>query len=177
MRYSEFYFLVEGNDDERFLNLVVVPIYQKLYDYVGLYKYANRPKNKVEQFLLNLVKRETDFVCLSDIDLFPCITTRKQNLVEHKLGNIDASRIVIVKKEIESWYLAGASDKSCKMLHMSPNEIKDNHDKEQFERLVYGSKFADSIDCMIEILKSYNIQYARKNNSSFGYFHDKFLVF
>lgn len=59
--FKELYFLIEGNDDERFFQLIVEPILKDGYDYIGYYQYAQRPKGKIQQFIQSILSKHADF--------------------------------------------------------------------------------------------------------------------
>jgi hypothetical protein len=172
--YKELYVLVEGDNDERFVEWVVKPIIEKNYDYIGYYQYARRSKEKNEQFIRSLVSRDVDFFCLVDFNSSPCVTERKQQ-AKHKLGDVDAPRILVVKTEIESWYIAGVNENCCRRLKIPLLDATDNIAKEHFEHLLEQSKLGCTISCMVEMLKNYDIGIAKSKNSSFNYFYHKFL--
>ena len=173
--FSEFYFLIEGNTDERFLQRIVEPILRDRYDYIGYYQYARRPKTKILGFVRSIVSRQADFLCMTDINTSPCVTARKEHIKRDKLGTLDDSKVLVVRREIESWYLAGMDDECCKRLHLSPCQETESINKERFEQLISGSKLGRTINCMIEILKNYDVGVARSKNKSFDYFHRKHL--
>jgi hypothetical protein len=173
--FSELYFLIEGTSDERFFQRIIEPIVRDRYDYIGYYQYAERPKSKIQKFIRSIVSKHADFFCMTDINASPCITARKQHIKEHKLGNIDDFRILVIKKEIESWYLAGLDEDCCRRLRLPLCRQTENINKEQFEQLLSDSRLGCTINCMIEILKNYNIGTAKSKNMSFDYFHRKYL--
>lgn len=173
--YKELYVLIEGDDDERFIEWIVKPIIEDNYDYIGYYQYAQRSKTKNEQFIRNLVSRNANFFCLVDFNSSPCVTATKQHAKEHKLGNVDDRRILVVRTEIESWYLAGVNDDCCGRLRIPILNATNDITKEQFEHLLEQGKLGCTINCMIEILKNYDIVIAKSKNRSFDYFQHKYL--
>jgi hypothetical protein len=173
--FNELYFLIEGNRDERFFQRIVEPILKDRYDYIGYYQYAQRPKRKIRQFIRSIVSKHADFFCMTDINTSPCVTAKKQHIKEHKFGTVDDFRILVVKKEIESWYLAGLDEECCRRLRLPIHYETENISKEQFEELLSGSKLGCTINCIIEILKNYNISTAISKNRSFEYCHRKYL--
>lgn len=56
-----------------------------------------------------------DYIYVTDIDRSPCITAKKER-VKKEISNIDIGKIVIVIKEIESWYFAGLTAKALQSL-------------------------------------------------------------
>lgn len=103
---------VEGNDDERFFERIVVPVLKKKFDSVKLVKYAQMKKERLESYIRSITSAGWDYIYVTDMDDSPCVTARKQQ-IQNYLPNIDPKRVVVVIREIESWYLAGLNkDKS-----------------------------------------------------------------
>ena len=126
-------------------------------------------KEKVDNFLKSIksMKASYDYIFTTDINNTPCITAKKQE-IQDKLSNIDISRIIVVIKEIESWYLAGSGEKYSKNISNT-----DSISKEQFNNFI-PKKFDSRIDFMLEILKYFRIEMAKHKNKSFRYFVDKY---
>jgi len=89
------------------------------------------------------------------------------------LKNIDPENILVVIKEIESWYLAGLDDHACITLDLKPCTLTDGITKEQFNSLI-PKKFDSRVNFMIEILKIFSIETAKTKNRSFRYFIEKY---
>ena len=97
---------------------------------------------------------------------------RKKQKIQGKLRNIDKTRIIVVIREIESWYLAGLDGINCRKLGVRPFNITDNITKEQFNNML-PEKFDSRIDFMLEILKCFSIDKAKEKNRSLKYFLEK----
>jgi len=84
------------------------------------------------------------------------------------LKNIDGDKILVVIREIESWYMAGLDTKPSKNLGIKkiPKTTEDIT-KEQFYSLI-PQKFS-RIDFMREVLKNFSIQTAKQKNKSLKY--------
>ena len=93
--------------------------------------------------------------------------------MQKKHPNIDKSKIIVVIKEIESWYLAGLDNKVCRQLKINNFADTDNVTKEKFNALI-PKKFTSRIDFMSEILKYFSIEIAKQKNNSFQYFVEKY---
>ncbi len=173
MSYKAMYVFVEGDDDERFFKRIVKPILEKEYDSVKLQKYAQVKPAKVDQYLESVKAMGADHVLVADIDLAPCITAKKQ-AIKDRFKKIDEDRIVVVIKEIESWYLAGVEDDICsRRFGLRHFATTDDLTKEQFCGLI-KRKFDSKIDFMIELLKHFSTGTAKRKNKSFCYFLDKY---
>jgi len=102
----------------------------------------------------------------------PCVTARKEE-IQKRFKNVDSDKIMVVRKEIESWYLAGLKNDRCKELGVSIFAATDEVTKEQFDEIIPGN-FDSGIDFMQEILKSFDIETAKRKNESFKYFANKY---
>jgi hypothetical protein len=172
MEYKILYIIVEGNDDERFFDIILKPVFEERDIYVTLVKYSKNWK-KARRFIRSIQRRNVDYIYIEDIDNAPCITGRKQKIKE-KIENIDEAKIIIVVKEIESWYLAGLDENACRQLRIPNLGTTDNIFKERFIGLK-PKKFVSTIDFMLEILKFFDIETAKHKNESFRYFCGKYL--
>lgn len=171
MAYKMLFILVEGKDDKRFFDKIITPLFERKYDQVDVLEYAQLQKEKVSKFLKSIKGMNADYIFVSDIDQEPCVTARKQ-YIQNKFKEIDKDRIIVVIREIESWYLTVLDDKSSKRLGIRYSNTTDNVTKEQFNDLI-PRKFDSRIDFMQEILKCFNIETGKHRNTSFRYFLDK----
>ena len=112
-----------------------------------------------------------EYIYVRDINDSPCVSYKKQK-IQDELRNIDKNRIIVVIREIESWYLAGL-DVSSKKFGVRPFNITDTITKEQFNDML-PTKFDSRIDFILEILKYFSIEKAKERNRSFRYFIEKY---
>ena len=186
--YRILYVLLEGYDDVRFFEGVIEPIFAEQYDYVHFWTYSQQKKEKVNDFLNSIRAMQTDGLAdsllVADLDESPCVTDRKERVfstfraLEGNVGAVAsllfATEVLIVCKEIESWYLAGLSDTSCQRIGISVSfSSTDQITKEQFDRLNPG-RFKTRIQFMEAILQSFDLETARSQNRSFQYFMRKY---
>jgi len=171
MNYKLLFFLVEGVDDERFFKRIVKPKFEKKYDTVQIWKYAQEKKTKVDNFLKSIKAMDAEYIFVVDIDSAQCLTRKKQE-IQNKFKNSDIDKIIVVVKEIESWYLAGLDTDSSRGLKIS-YETTDDISKEKFNNLI-PEKFDSRISFMVEILNNYSIETAKQKNKSFKYFIEKY---
>ena len=167
------YAILEGDDDERFINKVIKPELEKKHSRVKVYKYAQTTRIELEKFVNLLNKSDTAYIFLSDMDRAPCYTKKKEWIKSKTVKNVNDARIAIVKVEIESWYLAGLDRHSAKSLKIRHFNTTENISKEDFNKI--SEKYASKIDCMTAILQKFSIDVAKIQNKSFKYFCDKFL--
>lgn len=170
MKFNKLYIFVEGNDDELFFKKIITPLFLKLYNDVEIFKYAQWKRQKVELFLQSIITLDYDFIFTADIDLVETVKGKKQ-IIRHRFGNIDYNKIIIVIKEIESWYLAGCTKEMSSILNIRLPEETNNITKEDFNAICHTS-YRSRIDFMFELLKVFNFNNAREKNESFKYFLD-----
>lgn len=172
MSYNEIYFFVEGPDDERFVATVIKPIIDQKYHFF-LYQYSGKSTKKIKDFLKSIKAMNfADYFFITDINRSPCVIEKKQNLKNKYKQRIEKNKIVIVIKEVESWYLAGLDNKNCRELSLKPLQSTDDIIKENFNQLI-PKKFDSRVDFMLEVLKRFDIGTAKRKNKSFKYFMDK----
>ena len=175
MAYRMLFILVEGDDDERFFDRVIKPmiVCEQIYDYVQLWKYAQAKKQKVNGFLRSINAMQAEYLFVSDMDESPCVTDKKARIAS-KFEKLSEDRILIVCREIESWYLAGLNDEGCSQIGIPPSyDNTDRMSKERFDDMV-PKKFVSRIDFMQEIMKVFDQNTALTRNTSFGYFMRKY---
>ena len=170
MEYKGLFIWVEGEDDARFFENIMIPQLQKEYNFVKMIRYATMKREKINNFLKSIKLMSADYICVTDINSSPCVTSKKQK-VKNNIRNIDEDRIIIVIKEIESWYLAGLSDIGSKKIKMRIFRTTDTITKEQFNNLI--PKNVSRVNFMLEILKIFSIKIAKRKNKSFRYYIKK----
>lgn len=169
------YIFVEGNDDELFFKTIIVPLFKKIYQIVEIIKFAQMKKIKVENFIFSINTLKFDYLLFADIDYHKSVH-QKKIYIQERFTNINLELVYIVIKEIESWYFAGLSDELSRDFGILPMKNTNDLVKEQFN-LLYHHRFKSRIDFMIEILKNYSIEIAKKKNDSFNYFTENELNF
>ena len=173
MGYKRLFIWVEGEDDVRFFNKIIKPLLEKKYSLVEVRSYARMAIKKMNGFLRSIKAMNAEYIYVTDINDAPCITAKKQQ-IQSQLKNITKERIVVVRKEIESWYLAGIGDAHSEKLKIRSFRNTDSVSKEYFDNLLPRG-FDSKIDFMLEILKYFSIKTARQKNKSFRYFIDNYV--
>ena len=165
------FIFLEGDDDERFFDRFIKPMYEQIYDHVQLWKYAQIKKQKVNGFLRSINAMQAEYLFVFDMDESPCVTDKKERCAS-EFEKLSEDRILIVCREIESWYLAGLNDEGCSQIGIPPSYNTDRMSKEHFDGIV-PPKFVSRIDFMQEIMKVFDQNTALTRNASFGYFMQK----
>ena len=167
------YFFLEGNDDERFFNIILKDKFEMIYDNIKVVKYASLKPKIMEKMIKTLNSAQTDYVMLADFDDSTCMTNKKDYL-RNLHSKIIESNIIISKLEIESWYLAGLNNIDSNFLRIPYHTNTEKISKINFDKHKYD-KYSSRIDFMAEILKKFNFEIAVKQNASFEYFVRKYL--
>lgn len=166
MTHGGLFILLEGIDDERFVNSVFKPFLDKKYKWVKTYTYARKTQKEVCAFLRGIQNMNADYFFFKDMDFCPCITVSKQKATE-KYQDLKETKIFVVVFEVESWYLAGLDNKKTKDFGLKIKQT-DKITKEQFEDMI-PKQFVSKVDFMQEILKEYSISKGKSRNRSLEY--------
>lgn len=174
MEYTKLYLFLEGNDDERFFNKKLTKKLEEIYTKVEILKFAAMKLSDRRKYIRTILNKENwDYICVCDIDTTGCYPEKKRSII-NKNNLIEEDKIVVVIKEIESWYLAGINNDFLRsiragLIDRNCNEIT----KEIFNNLI--PKKMPRVIFMDKILENYNFNLAKRNNSSFLYFLRTFL--
>jgi hypothetical protein len=166
------FILVEGQDDVRFFGRIIKPLLAPRYDSVEIIAYACTKREKVNRFLESVTQMKNDYIFVADIDFEHSVRDKKQ-ILYYRFSNIDGKSIVIVIKEIESWYYAGISGNLAREMGIPDTGSTNDLTKEDFNRLI-PRRFDSRIDFMFEILKSFSLETAARKNHSFDYFAGRY---
>ena len=171
--YTRLILFVEGRDDTRFVERVLSPLAQKTFTDIQIYEYAQRKPSQVREYISQIkFVSDWDYLFTADFDEGPCITLRKSRLMDQYDSLDDPKRILIVRREIESWYLAGLNSDSC--AHLGIPNFPNTNDivKEQFDGII-PQRFDSRTDFLVETLKWFDATTARRKNASFDYAMEK----
>lgn len=175
MAYKIIYFFVEGPDDLRFFENIIYTILEKKCNLIKIITYAGMKGEKIENYIKSIKSMnhsnnelKTEYFFISDIDCQPCVT-KKKSFLKAQYNNIDVSKIIVVIKEIESWYLAGLKNKNLEKFNIGNLRETNSINKEDFDRRI-PKQFDLKRDFLIEILKVFSVSEAKRKNNSFKYF-------
>lgn len=164
MNTRELFVLVEGPSDARFIRGVLPRVAPELG--FKLIEHSRRPHREVNQIIRLRHRKEAPVLFLTDRDHAPCNESRKTKRKE-ALPDLEARDLIVVSREIESWYLAGINAETARALSVPAQT--DDCVKEHFAR-IRPSRFDSDIDFMAEILKTFDVDCARARNRCFDYF-------
>ena len=168
------FIMVEGEDDIRFFGRIIKPLLAPSYHSVEIIPYACIKREKVNKFLKSVILMNNDYIFVADIDQERSVRDKKQ-ILYYRFSDIDGRSIVVVIREIESWYLAGISLDAAQELGIAGPPSTDEITKEDFNALI-PLQFDSRIDFMFEILKSFSLETAVKKNTSFRFFVTRYLA-
>jgi len=181
MNYKKLAIFVEGPDDEYFVEKVIKPFLTEKYNDIKIVKYSRIDKQKLKNWIQTYQRMPNcDYIFFCDFDSQGnksyCVTKRKQKALKMENKKLDLNKIMVVKEEIESWYLAGIVTEKAKEFKLKEKLFLDTAKitKEAFEKLI-PKKFLSKTDFMVEILKTYDFAKAKKCNASLAYFERKFM--
>jgi hypothetical protein len=167
------FIMVEGEDDIRFFGRIIKPLLAPAYHSVEIIPYACIKREKVNKFLKSVTLMNNDYIFVADIDQERSVRDKKQ-ILYYRFSDISGRSIVVVIKEIESWYLAGLSLDAAQELGIPDHTSTDLITKEDFNALI-PARFDSRIDFMFEILKSFSVETAFHKNNSFKFFVNHYL--
>lgn len=183
MQRKIFYVLVEGSDDERFFgsSWIRSRLMSRGFSEIRVVPYRQLAKAEVNKRIdayNSLVKKGlAEYVFIADFDKSSsqCISQRKNDLIGQYV-RLNAGCILVVREEIESWYVAGQSGVVLRRLGINKTINQTNVlTKEDFERLK-PKRFLSTQSFMSELLETFDIPIAKRKNFSFSYFHRKYLL-
>jgi hypothetical protein len=160
---------VEGDRDRRFFDAVVKPRLELAYSQVFVKEYRQRKTADTNRLLRAMAHEGFGCLFIADIDSAPCVTSRKEK-VRERYPEIEDREIVVVSKEIESWYLAGITADGASALNVSPPSSTDYLTKQDFDRLM-PPELDSQLDFLLEILKYFDGTTACQPNKSFAHFY------
>ena len=169
------FILVEGEDDVRFFGRTIKPLLMPRYDSVEIIPYACIKREKVNKFIKSITLMKNDYIFVADIDAEYSVRDKKQ-ILYYRFSNVDGGSIVIVIREIESWYYAGITGELAQELGIEYLADTDDLTKEDFNARI-PRKFDSRIDFMFEILKSFSLEIAARKNKSFHYFVSRYRIY
>ena len=168
--YRILWLLVEGADDRRFCRNILIPILQTTFDHVDIWNYSQEENWRLPSLIRSIESMNADYILFGDMDERPCVTATKE-AITNQFSGLTWDRIMVVRQEIEAWYLAGLDEEAHRELGLTRIRNVDEVTKEQFDRLVGGED--EHTNAMTEILKRYDIDVARQRSPSFRYFWHK----
>jgi hypothetical protein len=160
---------VEGLDDERLVGrLTELGVFEG-YDHVKVFPYASRSPEATRKIFQALrANVNADYLFFCDCDGAPCISKRKEKVLE-RYPFLDSARVIVVRRMIESWYVAGVCRATCRVLGIGYLQRTDMVGKTEFSDLIRPA-FASRVDAVIVLASHFELVEAEKRNESFRWF-------
>ena len=99
---------VEGFYDKKFVERILAPRLSERYAVVQIHEYAHTADETLRNHFKSLTRMpDTCFFILADYDMGPCLSSKRQDFRSRFEPLLQSEQILIVRQEIESWYLAG----------------------------------------------------------------------
>ena len=165
------FFLVEGSDDERFVQRVLKPVFEKIGYQINVWPYAQKTNKDVNRLIKSIDSMGAEYILFTDMNSAICVTQRKGK-IQNKFSTCASSQVQVVVKTIESWYLAGVDVERCEQIKLPTFENTAQIAKEEFNRLIPKQMVRQ--DFLIELLKCFSFNIAISKNESFAYFTQKY---
>ncbi|NLX50084.1 MAG: DUF4276 family protein [Methanospirillum sp.] len=160
--------LVEGADDVRFFERVLVPFLAERYGVVRLVPYACLRRVAVDRLIRGFTRLGESYVIVADIDAEPSVMAKKRMILA-RFTEVRQTRIVVVIMEIESWYLAGADDGFLAGCGIGVPASTDDMTKEDFNSLI-PRRYVSRVGFMLDLLDKYSLERGAERNRSLAYF-------
>jgi len=173
LKVDELYFFVEGLSDEIFIGNIIQRILPEMK--IKVIQYARKEKEKTISYLKSLNSMinsncNINYYFIADDDSLPPFPDEKIKRITKKYKSVKEQNIIIVKDEIENWYLAGITNKTSMKLNLSAIKDTNKITKEGFKKLLKNNNWLDAYS---EILLDYSLGRAKEKSRSFKYFMEE----
>ena len=135
MKKIGIFIFLEGNDDLRFFDSVLKPFFEEKYLVIKTFLFAEKPKIKNNKLLKSIHSMKYDYLVFSDLENNSCVTMKKEKLIKDK-GDFKSESIIVVKKAIESWYIAGVDTGFFKTVKRKDVLGSESIDKHKFREII-----------------------------------------
>lgn len=168
---NNLFIFIEGKHDKIFVDYVLSDYLREKSVSVHPIPYAKKSQSVINR---DIKSKSDTYLFLSDLDSnqTPCITSKKE-VRTNKFTNLDLDKIIIVKEEIESWFLAGIDSKINQFKNFMVPDNTDSITKENFDDMLKENSIENKNSFLIEVGKNFNIKLATQRNTSFKYFLNK----
>ena len=172
--FQKLFIYVEGIEDQMFIENILRELFFKSQIQFFVIPYQQKPNDLINKHIQKISSRKYKYVFLSDLDykFYPCFTSRKNKRIK-EYPNLNTQNIVIVREEIESWYLAGINNSNNSFRNLEIPNNTENITKEDFNDIIENSNFTSKGDFLMEISRTYDLNLALKRNRSLKYFLNK----
>ena len=166
--------LIEGPDDVRFFERVLVERLKNRYDAVRLVPYACLRRTAVDRLLRGFARLGEAYVIVADIDNEPSVRAKKR-VILNRYEEAAPAAIAVVIMEIESWYLAGADDGFLGEFGIASFSSTEELTKEGFTSLI-PRRYVSRVGFMLDLLDGYSLERGAERNRSLAFFLAQFAA-
>lgn len=162
------YIFVEGARDKNFIETIFQKQLLSICKNYNIIEYSGKKNKSVNSYIDTIRKQipNWDYIFISDQDG----NNQKRNKVLHTYKSITDDKLFLSIFEIESWILAGISNRVVKKYNVSYNFTNtSNITKEMFNKLVPSSM--TTLEFISIIINDYKLENAVKLNSSLDTFN------
>lgn len=163
---DELHIFVEGPTDSLFIKKVFNEILLKICNRYTIVEYASREDKKINNYIETIKKvSDWDYIFIADQDG----KLDKKDKILLKYSNLDKDKVFISIFEIESWIIAGISEKAIKK-HKINFSISNTSSitKEIFNNII--PKRMNKLEFISYVLSDYNLKNAVSLNESLNIF-------
>lgn len=160
------YIFVEGDRDENFISKVLGNLIESIFGYYKIVTYSNMKKKKTKEYIQTIKRmNDSDYLFIGDQD---GNIEKKDKLLE-EYPFLDSDKVFISIYEIESWIIAGISDKLMKKYKIKAFSNTESITKEKFNSIKPSELYTNEF--ISYILEEYDILKAIEKNSSLNTFY------
>ena len=146
------YIFVEGDTDEIFISKVLGNMIKSIFGSYNIVKYSNKKKLKIKQYIQTIKKmNNSEYLFIGDQDG----NIEKKNKILEEYPFLDSDKVFISIYEIESWIIAGISDKLIKMYKIKAFNNTESITKEKFNSIKPNTLYTNEF--IANILEEYDI--------------------
>lgn len=163
---EELHIFVEGSTDSLFVKEVFNDVLLKICNKYTIVEYANKEDKKIKKYIATIKKVPNwDYIFIADQDG----KLDKRNKILLKYSNLDDDKVFISVYEIESWIIAGISEKIIKKHKINFSSSNTSSiTKEVFNNII--PKRMDKLEFISYVLSDYNLKNAVNLNESLNIF-------
>lgn len=164
------YVLVEGSDDVRFVDRVLRPILEPKFGLVKTWEYAKKKDEAINGFIKSIQSMQEE--CLFLVDADNKSQAQIISTYTSKFNNLCSSKVNVVLREIEAWYLSGINEKTT-TLKLAKSIPKDTSSitKEMFDTYFMRTT---GMEAKVESLNTYDVTLACQRSPSFKQLYNKY---
>lgn len=169
---NKLFVYVEGHYDKMFVEKILSDFFLKEKSTILItIPYSQKGKKIINHDIKT--KSKHDYLLLADLDSDECprITNKKEKMMQD-YSTLDPSKIIIVKEEIESWFLAGLDPSLEVFKNIDVPSNTDSITKEEFNELLEKNSL-DKNNFLLRVCDEYDFNLAIQRNSSLNYFFKK----